>query len=218
MGGYQAALFKWVVAQPTAIGGLILACGLLALFHGMRFVRPLIMLQCGMLGYLLGLLIADRTNATSPLVTWIPCLASAAFGFFRTRAATLLAGAATWGLVAAYAGHELGLCGWPLWLVFGSVAGGATLLAAVEPRPTTVVLTCVQGAALTIVGLTGVTYTLLPDVGVMLRSWGVTDSLMIPFLLAALTVAGNSHQSNQLKGDIRFGAPGGTLEGSLPPV
>jgi hypothetical protein len=202
---YQHAIFNWVAGEAGLTGAAIFAAGLLATFCGNRFLRFLLVVIGGELGYAVAAALTAGLGWTGGLVPYGALALGAVGALARPRVAAVVASGVTWGLLGAYLATQLGARGPAPWAVL-ALSGSAGILLAVVSRPTmSVVLTSLHGAAWMIVGFVGVSVAVTPAIGVTFQSWAEDQSLVVPVLLAMLLATGYSCQANSTKGDMRVG-------------
>ena len=122
------------------------------------------------------------------------------------RPALVLASGATWALLGGYLADEFSLPGDLVWIAFGLCGGIATVMAVLCRRAMTILLTSLQGAALTVVGFVGLSATLLPSISTTFRAWSDGRSLVVPVLMGMLATTAYSCQANLCQGDIVTGS------------
>lgn len=206
---YQQLLFDWITAQSIATGLVVMATGLLAASHGFRMVRFLL----AVCGFGVGYGAAWALGSFVPLPPSVAGLAAgsmcAVAGVAWPRPARVVVSAVTWAIGGAYLAEHFGARGLGWWIPTGLLGAAGGVLMLVSPRSMTILMTSLHGAALFILGFTGVADAVLPVLGGTLRSWAHHRSAILPVLLGMLTLTAYSCQANARRGDLRTGRADG---------
>lgn len=180
----------------------MLATGLLYAFHGFRAFRFLLGLSAGILGWLIGYIIAALFDVPTGVMEVSLGALFAALSATRERTAVLIICGGTWALMGHYLSIQFGLPGYVPLAVFLLAGMFGALFAHLSYRPMTVVLTTLQGTVLMIIGFVGTASELVPSVGSTFREWADAQSLLVPFLVLMLFVTGYSYQASAQRGSI----------------
>lgn len=201
----QRMLFEWAAGQHFLTGAVIFAAGLLSSFLGFRMLRFLVILSTAGVGTLAGWLAAGFVGYPADVATLAGAFAGGVLGLACHRAGAVVSAAAACALLAAYLGGQFGLHGPVLWAALGVAGAVGFVLALLNRKTMSIVLTTLQGAALMIVGAVAIATALAPSIGATFRSWATSRSLVIPILLAMLAFMAYSVQASRRQGDIRVG-------------
>ena len=206
MGHLQQPLLNWVAHQPGLTGLVIFAAGLISAFYGFRVSRFLIMVYGAALGYMGGLALAGVVDWPELAAASAAALVGGGAALAWPKPGVVILSGATWALLGMYVTTSIGLKGLPVWIALGLLGLAGFLLAILNRKTMTLLLTSFHGAAWIFVGFVGVSSALLPAVGETFREWASGRSFVVPILLVMLATTAFSFQSNQRRGDLRTGS------------
>ena len=203
--GANEILLRWAGEQSAIAGLIMLVGGLFLLMQGFRFGKFVLMLGSAAVGYGLG----GVLGAVFGLPPALASIGSAAllgllavshyrFGLGVVSIATFAAA-----LFLFCDQLNAGRSGCMLGLLIG--AGFGFTLLWVMVGSLTALVTSINGASLAVLGFVAMSSTILPGMGKAFVESAIELPLLIPALIAVVTITGFTYQSNALQGSIVTG-------------
>lgn len=206
MTNIQYTLLQWVAHQPGITGAVLFAAGLLYALCGFRLIRYVAVLPCCGLGCLVGATVASWLEIPPGFLTGALGAAGAALALHWVLAGVVVSCGATWVALAGYLALQFGFSATIVTTaaIIAGVVG--TVLTLLSRNSMIVLVTTIQGAALIVLGFTGMATEVLPTVGGTFRRLAADYALTVPVLLMMLAFTAYSCQVSAQQGDIIVGA------------
>lgn len=201
----QSIAFRWI-GQQSLIAALVVAgTGLMFNLYGFRFGRFLMGLTAGAGGFVVGAIFGAVGGMPVEAVGGAFGLVFLAIGLWRYRVgifiSSVFVGAASANLlVSRFTGLPDSLA---IATLMGGIAGGCLQWVCLKSLP--IMITCVEGGFIMIVGFVGLAYWFAPSLAATYVNWSDSVPFMTPVMMIMLYVLGYSVQANAQQGDMRAG-------------
>ena len=204
--GANQILLNWAGEQSAIAGLIMLAGGAFLLLQGFRFAKFALMLGSAAVGYGLGGVLGAMFGLPPALasVGAAARLGLAAVRAYRFGLAVMSISTFAVALFLFCDQLDAGRAGCMLGLMIG--AGFGFTLLWVMVGSLTALVTAINGASLAVLGFVALSSTILPGMGRTFVDTAIELPLMIPALIAVVTVTGFTYQSNALQGSIITGS------------
>jgi hypothetical protein len=202
---YQKLIFDWAAAQPAATGAAIFAAGLLYGFCGFRMIRPLLVVPAAAAAAWLGDLLTVFVDVSPPMATGLGAVVGGAAAVLAPHVTVVVISGFTWAVLGGYLSWQFGLSDTTCLVVVGVAGLAGTVLTMLSRQAMTVLLTTLQGAVLMLLGFVATSSAAMPALGSTFRNLACEQSVVVPVLLAMLTVTAFSYQATARQGDICTG-------------
>lgn len=202
---FQTEILRWVSHQPGITGLAIFFVGVVFAFSGHKFFPGMLAIVCAGLGWLLGYVASLYMDVPEQILPAILAVLCGILGVTVRKLGVMMVAAATGGIVGMYFSDQLGML--PMLIIAFTIvcAGLATMFSFLCPRSAPLMITTILGTMMLVVGFVGLSTMIVPSVGITLRMYANSFSLLLPFLGGMVFIAAYSYQSMHLRGDMETG-------------